>query len=174
MVVDTRQQNGAQTGSSLFLSVPSSWPPCSSCWWCQWWRLRHRSATPSGAIDTTNTTWTISGRGRIPYPKIARRSLGVSAGDRAQQRADSTACEGAVIGDQSCDPYSQPMSHRYLLVVQDLVSFLGSGPRALQRAGQPISAGAGHSSRRCVTVSACAGWGMLHGSGRDQCGVHTA
>jgi hypothetical protein len=40
-------------------AVPSSWPPCS----LRWWRLRHRGATPSGAIDSAIATWTISGRG---------------------------------------------------------------------------------------------------------------
>jgi hypothetical protein len=33
----------ATNGCVLLASVPSSWAPCSSRW-CQWWRLRHRSA----------------------------------------------------------------------------------------------------------------------------------
>jgi len=40
-----------------------SWPLCSSRWWGQWWRLRHRSATPLGAIDAAGATWTILGEG---------------------------------------------------------------------------------------------------------------
>jgi len=51
------------TNASLLLSVPSSWPPCSSRRRCQRWRLRHRSATPSGAVDSGDAKWTISGRG---------------------------------------------------------------------------------------------------------------
>jgi hypothetical protein len=37
-------QTGTPLDVSLSSAVPSSWPPCSSCRRCQWWRLRHRSA----------------------------------------------------------------------------------------------------------------------------------
>ena len=40
-----------------------SWPLCSSRWWCQWWRLRHRGATPLGAIDAADAAWTMFGEG---------------------------------------------------------------------------------------------------------------
>ena len=61
--------------------VPSSWPPCSSRWWCQWWRLRYRGATPSGAIDFGEATWMIFGRGSSdPEPKDSRTDVVVVRG----------------------------------------------------------------------------------------------
>jgi hypothetical protein len=38
----------SRNGRGLLVAGPSSWPSCSSRRWCQWWRLRHRRATPSG------------------------------------------------------------------------------------------------------------------------------
>jgi hypothetical protein len=54
---------GHKTDASLLLSVSSSWPPCSSRRRCHRWRLHHRSATPSGAVDSGDAAWRISGRG---------------------------------------------------------------------------------------------------------------
>jgi hypothetical protein len=40
--------------------------------------LRHRSATPLGAVDSGDVTWTISGRGNSDAnPRILGRSLWV-------------------------------------------------------------------------------------------------
>ena len=52
------------TNASLLLSVPSSWPPCSSRRRCQRWRLRHRSATPSGAVDSGDAARLLDEEGR--------------------------------------------------------------------------------------------------------------
>jgi hypothetical protein len=54
-------EQGPEADASLLLSVPSSWPPA-----------RHGGgvnggacaiAAPSGAVDSGDATWTISGRG---------------------------------------------------------------------------------------------------------------
>src|SRR5947209_19676002 len=64
-------KNGTPTDVSWSSAVPSSWPPCSLRRRCQWWRLRHRGATPSGAVDSGDAAWTISGRGSgDPEPLI--------------------------------------------------------------------------------------------------------
>jgi hypothetical protein len=74
-------RNRTEADASLLLSVPSSWPPCSSRRRCQWWRLRHRSATPLGAVDSGDATWTISGRGSgDPEPKDSRTAVVVGRG----------------------------------------------------------------------------------------------
>ncbi len=62
-------ERGTNGRVSWSFAIPSSWPPCSSRRWCQWWRLRHRGATPSGAVDSGDAAWTISGRGSDPEPK---------------------------------------------------------------------------------------------------------
>jgi len=47
----------------------------------KWWRLRHRGATPSGAIDTANATRTVSGRGSgNPVPTDSRTMVVVVRG----------------------------------------------------------------------------------------------
>jgi hypothetical protein len=45
---EIRVTEWSRNGRGLLVAGPSSWPPCSSRRWCQWWRLRHRRATPSG------------------------------------------------------------------------------------------------------------------------------
>ncbi len=99
----TRLQHraGTQANTSLLLSVPSSWPPCSSRRWCQRWRLRHRSATPSGAVDSGDATWTISGRrGGDLEPKILGLPLWVVADSVAYLRLSPCRCSslGVILG----------------------------------------------------------------------------
>jgi hypothetical protein len=68
----------------LLVAGPSSWPPCSSSWWCQWWRLRHRGATPSGAIDPGDAAWMILGRrSGDPEPADSRTVVVVVCGYRS-------------------------------------------------------------------------------------------
>jgi hypothetical protein len=48
---------------SLVLSASWSWAGCSSRRRCQRWRVRHRGAMPSGAVDSGDGAWMISGPG---------------------------------------------------------------------------------------------------------------
>jgi hypothetical protein len=85
-------RTGPEADASLLLSVPSSWPPRSSRRRCQWWRMRHRSATPSGAVNSGDVTRTIFGRGSgDPEPKDSQTVVVVGCGQHPLAACFATA-----------------------------------------------------------------------------------